>query len=246
MKLLVISDIHSNIDALRAVEAQEKDFDLVLCVGDIVDWGWNAHETIEWFRTHKHVAVCGNHDRYLLELYDKGEREEIGRETSYAMANLNTMTEEDIAFLRALPVETTVELDGYTYFMKHSYKDELDPEIVVDKMCTYRTQPLFDEIWKEKVGTDIPHRRILFGHSHQCWLHQVRCDSMYLNPGSLHYRLGADALETGADYIVITDGIPVMKHVDYPTAHLRARIAASNFPENIKNFALYMGRSRLD
>ncbi len=246
MKVLVISDIHANIDALRAVEAEEKNFDLVLCTGDLIDWGWDAHAVLDWFRAHKHVTVCGNHDRELLALYDKGERQERGKETSYAMANLNELTEEDIAFLRALPMETTVEVDGCTYFMKHSYKDELEPEIVVDKMNTYRTQPLFDQMWEEKVGKNVPNRRILFGHSHQCWMHLVRRDAMYLNPGSLHYRLGPDVIETGADYIVITDGVPVMKHVDYPTAHLRERIKASNFPENIKNFALVMGASRLD
>ena len=34
MKILVISDIHGNIDSLRAVEAEEKSFDAVLVLRD--------------------------------------------------------------------------------------------------------------------------------------------------------------------------------------------------------------------
>ena len=50
----------------------------------------------------------------------------------------------------------------------------------------------------------------------------------------------------GADYVVITDGVPAFHHVDYPTAHLRERIKNSNFPEEIKVPALVYAGSHID
>ena len=44
MRALVISDVHGNIDALRAVElqwdGQFRRFDRILCLGDLVDSAW--------------------------------------------------------------------------------------------------------------------------------------------------------------------------------------------------------------
>ncbi|MBR3844180.1 MAG: metallophosphoesterase family protein, partial [Clostridia bacterium] len=39
MKLLVISDVHSNVNALHAIEKQEGTWDTVLFAGDMIDFG---------------------------------------------------------------------------------------------------------------------------------------------------------------------------------------------------------------
>ena len=57
MKLLIISDLHANIDALHAIWERESDADVVLCVGDVVDWGFYPHETIAWLRERNAVVV---------------------------------------------------------------------------------------------------------------------------------------------------------------------------------------------
>ena len=41
MRILLISDIHSNIEALKAILNKEKDFDLLAVAGDLVDYGTN-------------------------------------------------------------------------------------------------------------------------------------------------------------------------------------------------------------
>lgn len=69
MKILLISDVHSNVDALRVVEDNEKDFDLVLCLGELMDWGMFPRETIQWFRDHKNITVSGNHDRDVINVH---------------------------------------------------------------------------------------------------------------------------------------------------------------------------------
>ena len=112
MKILLISDLHANIDALNAVWARENDADVVLCAGDIVDWGWNPHEVIAWLKEKNAICICGNHDLETLKLYDSGVREELGKETTYASHCVNQLTDEDVAFLRALPETRVLDFDG--------------------------------------------------------------------------------------------------------------------------------------
>ena len=247
MKLLVISDLHANIDALNAVWEKESDSDVVLCVGDVVDWGFYPHETIAWLKERNAVVVYGNHDHEFLKQYDSGVREPIGQETTYMSHCINHMTEEDVAWLRALPETVVVEYDGITYCMKHSVVLHERKSTVQQYLGEYRSIPAFGELWRQLVGSDDQkEKRIILGHSHICFLLRAFANEMYINPGSTHYRKGADSIEKGADYITITDGVPVMKHVDYPTAHLREKIRASNFPQNIQTPALVYSGSAVD
>jgi predicted phosphodiesterase len=64
MKLLIISDIHANWTALRAVLDAEPDVDQILCLGDLVDYGPQPIECVEWAIRNR-TAGCfiqGNHD----------------------------------------------------------------------------------------------------------------------------------------------------------------------------------------
>ena len=48
MKIVIISDIHGNLAVLHALP--ERDFDELWCIGDLVDYGPNPHEVVEWVR----------------------------------------------------------------------------------------------------------------------------------------------------------------------------------------------------
>ncbi len=247
MKLLIISDLHANIDALKAVWEKESDSDVVLCVGDVVDWGFYPHETIAWLRERDAVVVYGNHDHEFLRQYDSGVREPQGKETTYMSHCINHTTEEDVAWLRSLPEIAVVEYDGITYCLKHSVVLHERKSTIQQYLGEYRSIPAFGELWKQLVGSDDQaQKRIVIGHSHICFMLRAYANEMYINPGSTHYRKGPDSVEKGADYITVTDGIPVMGHVDYPTAHLRDMIRNSNFPMEIQTPALVYSGSAVD
>ncbi len=248
MKILLISDIHANIDALHALDDAEKNYDAILCAGDFVDWGFFPHETIAWFSERASIltAVQGNHDRHLLQLYRENVREPFGAETTYASWCRNRMTEDDFAFLDALPAETTVSLDGCSYYMTHFCGEEAQLDRAAEIMSAYKSQTLFDRVWSEKAAELPGKRRIVYGHSHECWMHLVRRDALFLNPGSLSYRKGEDRSEPGGDYIVLIDGEPVMRHIDYPTANVRRLIASSAFSDKVKRTGRDQSGSRID
>ncbi len=48
MRLLILSDIHANIAALRAIEKDAGAVDAIYCAGDYVDYGTDPHEAIGW------------------------------------------------------------------------------------------------------------------------------------------------------------------------------------------------------
>ncbi|MFH1176548.1 MAG: metallophosphoesterase family protein [Acidobacteriota bacterium] len=71
MKYLVISDVHGNLEALRAVLAHcaRKRRDAVLFLGDAVGYGASPNQVLERLRAlgKTLVAVRGNHDRVVLD-----------------------------------------------------------------------------------------------------------------------------------------------------------------------------------
>ncbi len=64
MKYAVISDIHSNLEALTAVldSIKAEGIDNIVCVGDVVGYGANPVETTEIIRELGCKCVLGNHD----------------------------------------------------------------------------------------------------------------------------------------------------------------------------------------
>ena len=66
MRIAIVSDVHSNLEALDAVlrDAEESGgVDEVWCLGDIVGYGPEPSRVIAALRDRRTVAVAGNHDR---------------------------------------------------------------------------------------------------------------------------------------------------------------------------------------
>jgi predicted phosphodiesterase len=70
MRALILSDIHSNLDALEAVLAAAPAYDVVWNLGDVVGYNAAPIEVIERVRGLGTVFVRGNHDRACSGLDD--------------------------------------------------------------------------------------------------------------------------------------------------------------------------------
>lgn len=64
MKYLIVSDIHSNLEALKAVldSVKNEQFDLSICLGDLVGYGPDPNECAEIILSEFDFVVAGNHD----------------------------------------------------------------------------------------------------------------------------------------------------------------------------------------
>ena len=67
MKSLIVSDLHSNAEALKAVlnRVRRKKFDRVICLGDFVGYGAQPNQVLDTMRMMKasKLYIRGNHDR---------------------------------------------------------------------------------------------------------------------------------------------------------------------------------------
>src|SRR3990172_7669813 len=63
MRMVVLSDIHANMAALRRVLADLPSYDEFYCLGDIVGYGPDPNEVVEALRTLRPtIVLAGNHD----------------------------------------------------------------------------------------------------------------------------------------------------------------------------------------
>jgi len=104
MKYLIISDLHSNLEALAAVLAsvKRKKFDRVLVLGDLVGYGANPNQIVNIIRRMKQaVVIRGNHDKVAcgLESGDNFNRAAM----QSALWTRKKLTPENRAYLAHLP-----------------------------------------------------------------------------------------------------------------------------------------------
>ncbi len=222
MKLLVLSDIHANLCALEAVAAHEFDADRILCAGDVADFGPFPGEVIDWLVAHDVTCVSGNHDRAVLSCYRKAAASPAERDPPpyrWKHHNAECLEARHAAFLASCPETFTLEADGCTYLMTHSYGNSYD---IVE--CLHDFNVFFDA----RVSTPgASERRIIFGHTHRQGIHYLDSDRLWLNPGSLSYRRPGDPGRE-AEYMTISDGAIAMKRLAYDRRPLLA--AAQHIP----------------
>lgn len=74
MRALVVSDLHANEAALRAVlnRVRRKKFDTIICLGDFVGYGAQPNQILDAMRTihGRKVYIRGNHDRVASGISD--------------------------------------------------------------------------------------------------------------------------------------------------------------------------------
>jgi len=112
MRTAIISDIHSNLEALLScLESVEKNrADRVVCLGDIVGYGADPGECISRVRAVGEEVVAGNHDHGSVGGCD------ISLFNEYARAaiqwTMDRISGEEADYLKSLPMLRTV--DGQT------------------------------------------------------------------------------------------------------------------------------------
>jgi diadenosine tetraphosphatase ApaH/serine/threonine PP2A family protein phosphatase len=119
--LAIISDLHSNTDALQAVLADiaTRRVDQIICLGDVLGYGPEPTECLDLVASSANVTLMGNHD--FAVLYEPRQFN-AAAETASFWTRKQLEAEPDVekrnarwAFLGSLPVKHT--LDGGEYGM---------------------------------------------------------------------------------------------------------------------------------
>ncbi len=109
MRVLLLSDIHSNLEGLEACLAVAPSCDQVVNLGDIVGYGASPNEVTDQSRKLGGLFVRGNHDKACTGV--------MGVESFNPIAGLaalwtkQALSRENLEFLRNLP-QGPIQLDG--------------------------------------------------------------------------------------------------------------------------------------
>jgi diadenosine tetraphosphatase ApaH/serine/threonine PP2A family protein phosphatase len=101
LRILLLSDIHANLEALEACLAAAPPYDLVVNLGDIVGYGASPNEVTDRSRDLGKIFVRGNHDKAATGLMDLDDFNPMA--AAAAIWTRNELTPENLDWLRALP-----------------------------------------------------------------------------------------------------------------------------------------------
>lgn len=109
-RVLIVTDIHGNLDALDAVIADAGETERIWCLGDTVGYGPEPALCLEWVRAHCEVVLSGNHD---CAVFDPTVAQDFNpNAAAAALWTREQLSESDVAYLRALP--STIDREGVT------------------------------------------------------------------------------------------------------------------------------------
>ncbi len=150
MRYLILSDIHSNLEALeKCLALAEGKYDEVLCLGDLVGYGPDPNAVISRMQPLAKVIVRGNHDKACCGLTDAEDFNFLARAaTEWTRARL---TPEHLEFLRKLP-HGPVRIDGIELVHGSPFDED---------------EYIFDSLGAVQAFQSAEAPLVFFGHSHQ-------------------------------------------------------------------------------
>lgn len=188
LRVLVISDVHGNADALRAVIESARDWDHIWVLGDLVDYGPEPHIVIDMIRElDPDTVVMGNHDYAVAHGVDCRCGPSIHELSVYTREYISkrVLSREQVEWLKRLPIAVSSEVSGKRVYLVHgSPRDPLyaylDPSLPQNVIREHLSTPRFLLPGSGKhVNADI----VLVGHTHKPM--SIYVDSVLVaNPGS--------------------------------------------------------------
>lgn len=115
MRIGIFSDVHANVEALRAVMAkyQEAGVDQLVCLGDTVGYGASPNDCCDIVREAVTMAVLGNHDAAVVGRMDYAFYYEACRHALDFHSSV--LTEPNRGWLSGLPYDHKVENRHYCH-----------------------------------------------------------------------------------------------------------------------------------
>ncbi|HIH75489.1 MAG TPA: metallophosphoesterase family protein [Methanosarcina sp.] len=177
MKILLIADIHANLEALQTV--LDIPHDRAICLGDIVDYGPDPDRCIDLLQKKNIPTLRGNHDNAVAFKVDC--------QCGYKYKHLSVATREytwdildkpQMEYLQKLPLLIKEEVDGKRLYLTHAsprsmfeYIKPETPDEEIRNMVDEAIEPVEAEF-------------LVIGHSH-IPMNRKLGDLTIINPGSV-------------------------------------------------------------
>ena len=220
MKLLVISDVHGNFDALKALSDREN-YDKMVFLGDAVDYGPEPGQVLDFLKSNSDVNIMGNHDNAVLTgsscncSFDMTELSDYTREN----ITMKLLSKSDMEFMRTFHINYELDIgNGKAYLVHASPYNNLDGYLFANEAeKVYRDKQFFDK-----------YRFIMVGHTHFMMIYRNKI----INPGSAGQprdfsgKPSYAVIDTGNDTII-------MKKFSYDSDQMLSKLKLLIKDENI-------------
>jgi protein phosphatase len=218
MKLVVVSDIHGNYDAWRALPEV---YDELWVLGDLVNYGPEPAEVVSDVMERASLVVRGNHDNAVGYEDDSlwTPRYRTMAETTRRFTS-SVLNDAQKAYLRNLPLHAKAERCGKRFHLTHAM-----PSNPLYGRCPPNGDQWLAEI--ESVAADI----LLVGHTHVPFMRTIG-DKVLLNPGSIGQPRAGGSL---ASYAVWENEEWALKTYHYPVETTIAKLGALSLPEPVES-----------
>lgn len=215
VKIVIISDLHANLEAL---EAFPETYSELWVLGDLVNFGVNPAEIIEFVKGNAAVVIRGNHDQAVG--YDEEPRcipryQRMAEFTQRYTASV--LTEAQRQFLRDLPLQRKLQRQKTEFYLCHAKPSDM----------LYGFLPPDSPEWIQEVQP-LETAVVLVGHTHVPLMRRIG-EKLIINPGSLGQPTG----KPEACYAVWEDGVFQLKTYSYPVGRTVAKVRALSFPQDV-------------
>lgn len=217
MKIVIASDLHANEEALAVLP---QDYDQLWILGDLVNYGPNPAEVVDYVRDQASQVVGGNHDHAVGYGEDPrcyGRFRELADATGqFTQKQLNVADRE---YLRDLPLQLELQVGQTRFWLCHA--------VPSDPLFGYA--PPESERWREECSW-LPVDILLVGHTHTPFVKKFG-NCLVVNPGSL----GQPNNRTGlACYAVWEDGGVSLLQTAYSVETTITKVQAMPIPEGVR------------
>jgi putative phosphoesterase len=229
LRIVVISDIHSNLDALESVLASLPDYDELFCLGDLVGYGPQPNEVVERIRQLRPAAVLmGNHD-YAVVTGDTADFSVYAAEAIEWTRNRIEVTSRE--YLASLELSANRKIADARLGLFHGSPRDPLTEYVFPSISSASARELI-----ENSGAGI----LLLGHTHVPMLYSFGREILG-NPGSVGQPRDGDPRASYAA-LTISEGIPAfdVRRVEYDIDAAARKIVRAGLPRFLAG-RLYTG-----
>jgi putative phosphoesterase len=223
MRIAIVSDIHGNLTALKAVVADLREVspDLVLHGGDLVTNGHHGAEVIDTIRALGWRGVLGNTDELLWTPEKKAQMVKAAPKLTRLMdvlfgstgpAARSLIGEERVAWLQSLPLQIRQD----DLLLMHASPNDLWRAPMPD--CS--------EAELVRIYGSCQAKVVVYGHIHRAYVRSAG-DLAIANSGSVGLPYDGDPR---AAYLVISQGKISIRRVQYEIESEVKELLASGYP----------------
>jgi predicted phosphodiesterase len=229
MRIAVISDLHANLPALRAVvdDAARIGCDELWCLGDVVGRGPHPNEVCAELRALGVPTVQGNWDEAVGmdretsgSLWASSDAESAGNVS--LRWTREVIDDDHRAWLRALPTTLRVPVEDRSALLFHGSTVRLTEYLWADRPSRAFSRIAADE------GDDL----FCFGHTHESF-HRLVGPAHFIAAGSVGCGIEGDARARYAVIYVGQDVVVGFRNVDYDRAPVIADMVAAGLPVDL-------------